>query len=106
MRRMAETENFVIRTSGLNESHSGTKMSLAQLITPQQRQRFVRQVFSGDTAAYEQLLHELDAAAEWSQAHRLIRQYFRKHQINPYVNEAAAFSNLIYRRYFPYDVYV
>ncbi len=106
MRRIAEADNFVVRTSDLNESHSGTMTSLAQLISPQQRQRFVKQVFGGDPAAYDQLMLELDSASDWPQAHRLIRRHFRKHQINPYLKEAASLSNLIYRRYYPHDVYV
>lgn len=104
--RFADVENLVVRNHAFNGAHTGALASLSQLISPQQRQRFVKVVFGGDLASFDQLLIVLDSAPDWSQAHRLIRQHFKRHHINPYLKDAAMFSNLIYKRYFPHDIYV
>lgn len=105
-RRVADVENVVVRNAAFSETHAGTMASLAQLISPQLRQRFVKAVFNGDFASFDELMLALDSAPNWPHAHHLIRRHFKRYGINPYFEEAALFSNLIYRRYFPHDVYV
>lgn len=104
--RSADVDTLVVRNHSFKAAHAGALASLSQLISPQQRQRFVKVVFGGDLASFDQLLIVLDSAPDWSQAHRLIRHHFRQHRINPYLKDAASFSNLIYKRYFPHDTYV
>jgi len=51
-------------------------------------------------------LLQLEAARDWVAAHRLIEAHFYRHQINPYQKDATRFSDLVYKRYFPHDVYI
>ncbi|MDZ7290942.1 MAG: hypothetical protein ONB44_12190 [candidate division KSB1 bacterium] len=106
IRRTADHENFIIRHCDIMEHGAERPESLAALISPQQRRKFVEKLFRNDALGFEELLNQLESAPDWRVAHRLIESYFASYRINPYQQEAICFSNLVYKRYFPKDEYV
>ncbi len=60
------------------------------------REMFVRNLFSGSTDAYEQVLKQLQTAQSWSEASQIIAEHiFRKHQVNIYNESAIAFTDAV-----------
>ena len=101
IRIIDDDKNFTIQRSAIFKNHTDKLQSLAVLMPPQERQRFLKKLFHSDAARFEKLLTDLEAAPSWVAAHRLIDSHFGLHQINPYRNEAIRFSDLVYKRYFP-----
>jgi hypothetical protein len=80
--------------------------SVTEMISPEQERRFLKKLFSGDAAGYRQMLAQLEVFSNWAEAHHFLEDYFQRHGINPYNDEAVRFSDLVYRRYFPEDTYL
>ncbi|MGH7451096.1 MAG: hypothetical protein ACRENG_07120 [bacterium] len=105
-RNFADEENFVVQRTAIAKRDCEQLQSLATLMPPQLRQQFLKKLFRSDAARFEKLLLQLEAARDWVAAHRLIEAHFYRHQINPYQKDATRFSDLVYKRYFPHDVYI
>jgi len=105
-RRMEEEQAMTIDLSASSGRSVEDLPSVAGLISPGQHQRFLKKLFGGDAANYRSLLVQLDTFASWPEAHHYLEDYFQEHNINPYCDEAVRFSDLVYLRYFPADVYV
>ena len=64
------------------------------------RERFVKNLFSGSAEAYEQVLRRLYTAPTWTQASQIIAQdVFKAHRVNIYSPPAIAFTNAVEARY-------
>ncbi|GIV57963.1 MAG: hypothetical protein KatS3mg042_0876 [Rhodothermaceae bacterium] len=64
------------------------------------RDRYIKQLFSGSAEAYERVLRRLYAAPSWAQASQIIAQdVFKAHQVNIYSPTAIAFTNAVEARY-------
>ena len=106
IRTSPDGDNFVVQRATFVKHNCEQLQSLATLMPPQLRQEFLKKLFHSDAARFEKLLLQLEAARDWVAAHRLIEAHFYRHQINPYQKDATRFSSLVYKRYFPYDIYV
>jgi hypothetical protein len=106
LRKIEDDENFIIQRSAIAGADAKQLQNPAQLIAPEQRQRFIKKLFGGDPAGFDQLLAQLEPAVTWSDAHRLIQNFFQTHGISPYQEDATRFSDLIYKRYFPKDEHI
>ena len=101
-----DEENFSITRKSLADSRATPLQNLAQLISPELRQRFIRKLFAGDSARLDEFLATIEATPSWAGAYRWIQEHLARHRINPYWEEASLLSDLIYKRYFPQDRYV
>lgn len=106
IREIDDEDNFTIHRAAIAQAGAEPLHSFAAMISPQQRQQFLKKLFNGDTACFEQLLSKLEAAPTWSAAHRAIELCFQQKRISPYHAEATRFSNLVYKRYFPKDEHI
>jgi hypothetical protein len=105
-RKTENDQNFAIDFS-TSAGRSAQKLpSMMEMISPEQQKRFVKKLFGGEAASYDRLLAQLDSISSWKEAHRFLADYFQQHGINPYHDEAVRFSDLVYRRYFPQDIYL
>jgi len=101
IRQVDDMDNLVIDCAAIRRNGVGKPPSLAALISPQDRQQFLKKLFGGDATGFDKLLAQLEIAPTWSAAHRLLDQYFYRAQISPYHATAIRFSDLVYKRYFP-----
>ncbi|MDZ7268687.1 MAG: hypothetical protein ONB48_13195 [candidate division KSB1 bacterium] len=99
-------ENFTVRRSALEQNTARDLQSLAQLISAEQRQYFVRRFFAGKVQWFDSLCALLEAASTWKVAYRILHQHYKAHGINPWQEEARQLSSLLYKRYFPQDAHV
>jgi hypothetical protein len=106
IREINDDENPTINCATIANNGAANLPSLGTLIPPRLREQFSKKLFDGDTSRLEELLARLETAPNWRVAHILIGRYFHHHQISPYHAQASRFSDLIYKRYFPNDVYV
>ncbi|MCG3118497.1 MAG: hypothetical protein ALAOOOJD_00717 [bacterium] len=106
VRAIDDSDNFIIRRAAIAQAPMMPLQSLAVLISPQLRQQFSKKLFSGDATRFDKLLAQLETAPNWRAAYRLLEHCFYRQQISPYAIEATRFSDLIYKRYYPNDVYV
>jgi hypothetical protein len=106
IRPFNDESNFTVTRAALTQSSVKRLESLSVLISSQQRQLFVKKIFGGDAVVFDKLVNQLEISPNWSAALRLLENYFYRANISPYHNDAARFSDLIYKRYFPNDVYI
>lgn len=106
VRVIDDSDNFIIRCAPNAQAPLTPLQSLAVLISPQLRQQFSKKLFSGDVTNFDKLLAQLETAPNWRAAYRVLEHCFYRHQISPYATEATRFSDLVYKRYYPNDVYV
>ena len=105
-RRIEDGENFTVDCTAAATQGATELPSMSELISPEERRQFLKKLFGGDQAGFDKFCAELESAADWSEAHRYIMDHFYEHSINPYIEEASRFSGLVYKRYFPTDMYV
>ena len=105
-RKIDDDPNFAIDLPARAVRSVEELPSVADMISPEQQKRFLKKLFGGDVARYRHLLSQIDAISTWAEAHRHLEDYFQRHGINHYHDEAVRFSDAVYRRYYPQDVYV
>lgn len=96
-------QNFVINRSAIPSRAAKQLKSLSQLFAYEQRRLFVKKLFAGEEAPFEQLCNALEPAADWREAHRMLEECWKTHRIDSMKKEAKLFSDLVYKRYFPND---
>jgi len=74
---------------------------LDSLIDEKTGKVFVKKLFGGDEAAYEDLIKKLDEAESWRAAKVLIDNELFKREVDPFSREAIKLVDLIYSRYYP-----
>lgn len=79
---------------------------LGRIISPKQRKRFVKKIFSKKEKKYLEFISLMNSTPTWKHASNLIDNYFFQQGINPYSREALEFSDIVYNRYFPKDIAV
>ncbi len=105
-RKIEDDQNFTINISANPGREMEELPSVASIISPEQQKRFLKKLFRGDASGYSRLLAEIDTIPIWAEALRHLEEYFQQNGINSYHDEAVRFSDAVYRRYFPQDIYV
>ncbi len=106
IRPIDDAQNFTIDLHARVSRETNTLQSLQPMISRQHRQRFVKKLFAGNGSAFDGFIAELDVIPEWGEAHQAMKEYFSERYINPYQEEAICLTDLVYKRYFPMDVYI
>ncbi len=106
IRPFDDAQNFKIDLHARANREANALQNLQQMISAQHRQRFVKKIFGGNASEFERFLAELDAIPEWGEAHQTMKEYFSDRYINPYQEEAICLTDIVYKRYFPLDVYI
>lgn len=74
---------------------------LQQLISEDDRKRFLKKIFRKDETHYATSLSELNSMTSWKEASIYIDKILIANDVDPYSNEAVRFSELMHRRFFP-----
>lgn len=106
LRKIEDNQNFTVRRTEINGRDTMKLQKLDRLISPEARQRFIKKLFGGDSAGFNELLAQLEPVANWSEAYRLMQNHFNMRGINVYQEDATQLSNLIFKRYFPNDEHI
>jgi hypothetical protein len=69
------------------------------VITPDQRQRFIRTICGKDEAFYEALMVKFNSMRKWSDASEYLRDIFAVHGIDPFSPVAVELTDVIQRRF-------
>ena len=77
------------------------KKGLREFIDTKSEKVFVKKLFGGDKAEYEQLLNKLDEAESWRVAKILIDNELFKRDVDPFSREAIKLVDLVYGLYYP-----
>lgn len=77
---------------------------LHQIISPEEKRRFVRELFQNREKPFRDFLNLLNYTPSWEVASQLIEKYFEERGLDPYSRGALAFSTKVYIRYFPKDI--
>ena len=77
------------------------KKGLREFIDSKSEKVFVKKLFGGDKAEYEQLINKLDEAESWRVAKILIDNELFKRDVDPFSREAIKLVDLVYGLYYP-----
>ena len=77
------------------------KKGLREFIDEKTEKVFVKKLFGGDNAEYEQLINKLDEAESWRVAKILIDNELFKRDVDPFSREAIKLADLVYGLYYP-----
>ncbi len=72
---------------------------ISTLMQPEQRDRFVTQVFRGDAAHFAEALVMLDSLKTWSDAQAYLEALCRTNNLDPHAGDVVEFMDTIRRRY-------
>jgi hypothetical protein len=81
----------VVARSALPELHT--------LIHPEQRDRFVTNIFKGDAAHFAGALDRLDSCRHWRDAEAYLGELYRTYNLDPHAGDAKEFSDTVRKRY-------
>jgi hypothetical protein len=93
--------NIALMLTGLRESVvvRSALPEIDALILPEQRSRFIAQVFKGDAAHYAGALVMLDSFKTWRDAETYLEDLCRMNHLDPHTGDAREFSDTVRRRY-------
>lgn len=74
---------------------------LHQLISEDDRKKFLKRIFKKDDAFYASSLHTLNAMTSWKEASIYIDKILIANDVDPYSSEAVRFSELVHHHFFP-----
>lgn len=74
---------------------------LSGYISDKTKKGFVKKLFNGDDAAYDELIEKLDEAESWRVAKILIDNELFKRDVDPFSREAIRLVDMVYSRYYP-----
>lgn len=72
---------------------------LTKMIPSKSRTKFVRKVFKKDTAYYNAVIAELNAAPTWQDASTYLRDFFALNKLDPFAEVVVEFTDLVHGRY-------
>lgn len=75
--------------------------SIHDLISEEDRKRFVKKIFLKDERQFEATIASLNGMTSWKQASIFIDEIFIAHEVDPYSSEAVRFTDLVYQHFFP-----
>ncbi len=73
--------------------------SLEMLIDEDERKRFIRKLFNGDSAYYNVIIHTLDNMTSWKEASLYIDEIFLMNGVDPYSSDSVFFTDKVYSRF-------
>ena len=79
----------------------GQRKGLREFIETKTEKVFIKKLFGGDGAEYEQLINKLDEAESWRVAKILIDNELFKRDVDPFSREAIKLVDLVYGLYYP-----
>jgi hypothetical protein len=101
-----DAQNFTVNVRARVSRETDALQHLPAMISRQHRQRFVKKLFGGNGAEFDDFIAALDAIPDWCEAHQTMKEYFSERYINPYQEEAICLTDIVYKRYFPMDAYI
>ncbi len=76
-----------------------TLPDLTEVITPEQRKRFVTVLCDRDAQFYDLMIARLNQMGSWQEATGYVREIFEINAIDPFQDEAIAFTDIIQQRF-------
>jgi hypothetical protein len=96
-----ETKEEAKLEGPVKEEAATEKKGLREFIDTKSEKVFVKKLFGGDNAEYEQLINKLDEAESWRVAKILIDNELFKRDVDPFSREAIKLVDLVYGLYYP-----
>lgn len=72
---------------------------LELLIEDDERKRFIRKLFNGDTAYFEVVVQTLNKITTWKEASLYLDEIFLVNGVDPYSNDSVNFTDKVYTRF-------
>ncbi len=97
------TDLFYNKTLNIkNQSNKRQKSlsSLQSLITPIQKKKIVKRIFTNDENAYDDLILKLEVTDNWRDAWHIVESELNKRNIAVHEPDAVFFTDILYYRYF------
>ena len=70
--------------AGMIESRAASLPGFVELITDQQRKRFVKKVFHRDADYYQTVITALEEMTDWEQASTYLMEFYRTNELDPF----------------------
>lgn len=74
-------------------------LDLQDLMTYEQRQRFIKRLFGDDEAYYTVVLSALNGMLTWNEASLYLNDFFEINSLDPYADAVTEFTDFIHQRY-------
>jgi len=72
-------------------------LTLADIISPEAREKFIRKLFNKSEANYERAIELLNSAVNWKEASIYLDAFFLRNKIDPFSKYALRLSDLVYQ---------
>lgn len=78
----------------------GTSLpGLSSLISPEQREMFVKKIFGKDDAYYTGVIDALDRTQTWKEASLYLNKFYEDNGLDPFADEVVRFTDVVQQRY-------
>lgn len=95
------SQKKIIGTQPSPELQQPVLADLRELISRDDRKRFLKKIFKKDDVRYTSSVQALNAITSWKEASMYIDKILISNDVDPYSNEAVRFSEVVYQRFFP-----
>jgi hypothetical protein len=85
--------------AGMIESRSAALPGLEELITDQQRKRFVKKIFHRDVDYYQTVITALEEMSGWEQASTYLMEFYRTNELDPFSGDVVEFTDIVQKRF-------
>ncbi len=85
--------------AGMIESRAAALPGLEQLITDQQRKRFVKKIFHRDADYYQTVITALEEMTGWEQVSAYLMEFYRTNELDPFSGDVVEFTDIVQKRF-------
>jgi hypothetical protein len=85
--------------AGMIESRAAAPPGLEELITDQQRKRFVKRIFHRDADYYQTVITALEEMTNWEQASTYLMEFYRTNELDPFSGDVVEFTDIVQKRF-------
>ncbi len=99
--RQTRSTEAIGRADGLPDvqGQTGGLTNLYDIITQEQRERFIEKVFKKDDAYYTGIMTALNTTLTWKQASLYLNELYQTNGLDPFTDEVVEFTDAIHSRY-------
>lgn len=87
--------------AGLSHDAHPPDNGIEHLLSKDQERRFIKKLFKKDEPYYRVFIKQLNEAPTWKEASERIRELFTINELDPHMDEAIEFTDLVQQRYSP-----
>jgi hypothetical protein len=99
MKEPAVNPALSLTFAGMIESRAAALPGLEELITDQQRKRFVKKIFHRDADYYQTVITALEEMSGWEQASTYLMEFYRTNELDPFSGDVVEFTDIVQKRF-------